>query len=363
MKRKSVIALMLAGCLLFTAGCGGDKKSEKGLSNEYVKISQYKGVEVEKAEVPEVTDEDVENSIQAVLSEQTKPVTDRPLKEGDIAQFDYTGKLKSTGEVFDEGTLSLGNGETYVEGFEEGIYGHNLNETFDIDVTFPEGYGGTEKPELSNAEVVFTVTIKSIEERVATELTDEVVKIISKESKTVKEYREEVRKNLEKSNKQSAESTMMNDAWTEIMGNAEVVKYPEDELKKAEEQMDKQMKTIMEQTYGISFEDYLEQTGTKEADYKKQITEMAKEYVKQMLVVDAIAEEENLELSDKEYDKEIEKFSKENGYTSSEELLQSWGEEQVKDSILQNEVLEWAVDNCKLVEEKQADTSKTDEEK
>ena len=76
MKRKSVIALMLAGCLLFTAGCGGDKKSEKGLSNEYVKISQYKGVEVEKAEVPEVTDEDVENSIQAVLSEQTKP--DRP---------------------------------------------------------------------------------------------------------------------------------------------------------------------------------------------------------------------------------------------------------------------------------------------
>ena len=250
-----------------------------------------------------------------------------------------------------------------MEGFEEGIYGHNLNETFDIDVTFPEGYGGTEKPELSNAEVVFTVTIKSIEERVATELTDEVVKTISKESKTVKEYREEVRKNLEKSNKQSAESTMMNDAWTEIMGNAEVVKYPEDELKKAEEQMDKQMKTIMEQTYGISFEDYLEQTGTKEADYKKQITEMAKEYVKQMLVVDAIAEEENLELSDKEYDKEIEKFSKENGYTSSEELLQSWGEEQVKDSILQNEVLEWAVDNCKLVEEKQADTSKTDEEK
>ena len=361
MKRKSVIALMLAGCLLFTAGCGGDKKKEKGLSNDYVKISQYKGVEVEKAEVPEVTDEEIENSIQAVLSEQTKDVTDRPLKEGDIAEVTYTGKLKSTGEVFDEGTLSLGNGETYVDGSEEPIYGHNLNETFDVNVTFPEGYGGADKPELSNAEVVFTVTINSIKEKVNQELTDEVVQKISKKSKTVKEYREEVRKNLEKSNKQSAESTMMNDVWTEIMGNAEVVKYPEDELKKAKEQMDKQMKMIMEQAYGLSFEDYLEQTGTKEEDYNKQITEMAKEYVKQMLVVDAIAEEENLEFSDKEYDKEIQKFSKENGYKSSEELLQSWGEEQVKDSILQNEVLEWALDHCKLVEEKQEDTSKTEE--
>lgn len=357
MKRKGMTALLLAGCVLFLAGCGGDKKEAKGISNDYVKISKYKGIEVEKPEATEVTDEEVDNYIQSVLSEETKPVTDRPLQEGDIAQFDYTGKLKSTGEVFDEGSLSLGNGETYVDGFEEGIYGHNLNETFDIDVTFPEGYGGEGKPELSNAEVIFTITITSIEERTASELTDEVVQKISETSKTVDEYKKEVRKTLEESNAQTAKTTLTENAWNELMGNVEVVKYPEDRLKAQEEQFDKQMRMIMEQSYQVEFEEYLKETGMTEEDYNKQITEMAKQYLQQMLAIELIAEKEDLELSDKEYDEAITEFAKENGYSDKKALLETWGEDQVKESILQNQVLDWVVENCKQVEAKEEDSS------
>lgn len=356
MKRKSIAAIVLAGCVLVLAGCGGDKKE---ISNDYVKISQYKGVEVEKVEETKVTDEDVDGYIESVLSEQKQPVKeDRAAKKGDIIQVDYKGKLKSSGEVFDEGSLSLGNGETYVDGFEEGIYGHKLNETFDVDVTFPEGYGGEEKPELSGADVVFTITITSMEERTASKLTDEVVQKVSEKSKTVEEYKKEVRQILEENNEQTLKTTLMESAWNEVMDNVEVIKYPEDRLKKVEKQFDDQMKMIMEQAYGIKFEDYLKQSGMTEEDYKKQITDMSKEYLKQTLAVELIAEKENLELSEKEYDKEVEKFAKENGYPDSKTLNETLGEDQVKDSILQNRVLEWTADNCKQIEPKKEDTSK-----
>ena len=359
MKKKSMAALLLAGCMLFTAGCsnGGGKE----LSNKYVKISQYKGIEVEKVDSTEVTDDDVQNYIDSVLSEQTKEVTDRPVKEGDIAQFDYKGKLKETGEVFDEGSLSIGNGETYVPGFEEGIYGHKLNETFDIELTFPEGYGGEAKPELSNAKVIFTITINSIQEREDAELTDDLVKKLSKTSKTVEEYKKEIKKTLEDSNRQTEEATLRENAWNALMKNTEVVKYPEEELKKKEKELDSQMKMIMEQSYGVKFEEYLEQTGMTEEDYKKQITEMAKEYLKQSLVIELIAEKEGLELEKKEYDKAVEKFATDNGYPDKKTLIDTIGEEQVKDAILQNEVLNWTVKNCKLVEAKEEQSENTND--
>lgn len=166
MKKQRVIATMLTLCLAVSAvGC-----SKKEISNEYVKISQYKGMEVEKVTSQKVTEEDITNYINAKMLEKTKSVTDRELRKGDLAQFEYTGKLKSTGKVFDQGTLTLGNGEQYVDGFEEGIYGHKLNETFDLPIKFPEGYGGTQQPELSGADVIFTIKITGIKERAYSEL-------------------------------------------------------------------------------------------------------------------------------------------------------------------------------------------------
>lgn len=361
MKKKSIAAFLLAGCMLLTAGCSNGGKE---LSNKYVKISQYKGIEVEKVDTTEVTEDDVQNYIDSVLSEQTKEVTDRPAKEGDIVQFDYTGKLKETGEVFDEGSLSIGSGEAYVPGFEEGIYGHKLKETFDEELTFPEGYGGEEKPELSNAKVIFTITIQSIQERVDAELTDELVKTLSETSKTVEEYKKEIKKTLEESNRQTEEATLRENAWNALLENTEVIKYPEEKLEKKEKELDSQMKMILEQSYGVKFEEYLEQTGMTEEDYDKQITEMAKEYLKQSLVIELIAEKEGLELKEKEYDKAIEKFATDNGYPDKETLIETIGEDQVKDAILQNEVLNWTVKNCKLVEAKEEQSeSRNDQEK
>lgn len=351
MKKQRVIAAMLTLCLVVSAvGC-----SKKEISNEYVKISQYKGVEAEKVTPNEVTEDDITNYINAKMAEQTKDVTDRELRKGDLAQFEYTGKLKSTGKVFDEGTLTLGNGEQYVDGFEEGIYGHKLNETFHLPIKFPEGYGGTEQPELSGADVIFTIKITGIKEKAYSELNDEFVKAVSEKSKTVEEYKEEVKKEVEKTNKEQAEAELRDNAWNAVLENAEIKKYPEKRLEEKQKTIEEQFKKLIEQSYGLSYEDYLKQSGQSEDDFKKQVKEMSKESLKPALVAELIAKEEGLEISDKEMKKEMKTFAKENGYPDVDTLVELNGEDMVKEAILQNKIMEWVADNCKQVEKKSDD--------
>ncbi|WP_461815843.1 FKBP-type peptidyl-prolyl cis-trans isomerase [Faecalimonas sp.] len=359
MKKQRVIATMLTLCLAVSVvGCG-----KKEISNEYVKISQYKGVEVEKVAVKKATDEDVTNYIQAKMAEQTKDVTGRELRKGDLAQVEYTGKLKSTGKVFDQGTLTLGNGEQYVDGFEEGIYGHKLNETFDLPIKFPEGYGGPQQPELSGADVIFTIKITAIKEKAYTELNDAFVKAVSKKSKTVEEYKKEVKKEIEKLNQKQADAELRDKAWNEVMDKAEIKKYPEKRLKEKEKTIEEQFKKLVKQSYGISYEDYLKQSGQTEADFKKQVKSMAKESLKPALVAELIAKEEGLEISDKKMKEEMKTFAKDNGYPDVDTLVELNGKDMVTEAILQNKIMEWLADNCKQVESKKEDKKDKEDKK
>lgn len=201
--KKRILSLLIGICAAATVtGCGSG-----AVSNDKIKIAQYKGVEVEKVEAVKVLDEHVEESIQSTLQAKStqKEITDRPVKEGDVVTIDYVGK--KDGEAFDGGTaedyqLPIGSGQ-FIDGFEDGIIGHETGETFDLNLTFPENY---QSEDLAGKEVVFTVTLDKIAEVVVPELTDELVAELSEESKTVDEFKKEVKKDLEKSNKQTAES-------------------------------------------------------------------------------------------------------------------------------------------------------------
>ena len=92
---KKRIAIILTGVLAFSMLLGGCQQSQ-GLETDDLKITQYKGVEVDQVEKPEeVTDEDVENSIQSTLESmaESKEITDRAVKDGDITNIDFVGKI------------------------------------------------------------------------------------------------------------------------------------------------------------------------------------------------------------------------------------------------------------------------------
>lgn len=344
MKKRRIAALLIATCVVAATGCGN-----KEISNKYIEISQYKGVEVENVTAEKVKDEDVTSYIDSVLAENRNEVTDRALEEGDLAEFEYTGKLG--GEVFDQGVLTLGNGESYVDGFVEGIYGHKAGETFDLPITFPEGYGGAEKPELSGADVIFTITITSIKDKELPELTDKLVKKISEKSKTVEEYKKEVKEVIQTSNKKTAETDLGNNVWKAVLENVKVKEYPEERLNEIVEDLKVQMEQMMAY-YGITYDAYLEQSGMTQEEADKQTKESAKEYLKQVLATELIAEKEGIKLSDKDYKKIMKEYAEEYGYESAEAMNAQIGEEQVKQVILQDKVKELLIKECKFVEVK-----------
>lgn len=350
--KKKVVAILtgaLAASMLLS-GCA----ASKGLETDELKISMYKGVEVEEVEKPEeVTDEDVENTINATLQSNAtiKEITDRAVESGDTATIDFVGKMD--GEEFDGGSstdypLEIGSGQ-FIEGFEDSVIGHEIGETYDWNGKFPDNYGNTD---LAGKDVVFTITVKSISQTEVPELTDDFVKQVSEESTNVKEYKEEVKNQLEEDNEQNYEDSLTQEAWDKVLENTEVKKYPEDEVKEFCDSLIEQYKTAAEY-YGQEYEDFIEtQMGTTVEDFEQQVEDVAKENIKQKMATEAIADKEKIKLDDETYEKELKELADLYGYTDVDSLKEAASEEDLKDIVLNNLVKEWVREHCVQVASK-----------
>ena len=150
---------------------------------DYVTLPEdYASISIARADV-EPTAEEVQSQIDSILSQNaTTQEVNRAAADGDTVNIDYAGSVDGvafTGGTYSGYSLTLGSG-TFIDGFEDQIVGHKPGETFDVTVTFPEGYSDSTDANgntvvLSNKEAVFSVTLNSISEEVLPELTDEWV--------------------------------------------------------------------------------------------------------------------------------------------------------------------------------------------
>lgn len=359
--KKKILAVTLS--VLMAASLAGCSKE---LSNDYVTIKQYEGLEVAQVEKTAVSDDQVESTINNNLSADVtyEEVTGRAAKEGDTVDIDYKGSIDGT--EFEGGSasgykLELGsnsfigsNGE--YKGFEEQITGHNIGDQFDITVQFPAGYP---KTDMANKVAVFNVKLNAISTGKASELTDEWVKKNSDKSDTVEEYKAEIKKQLEDSSKSTEDSTLQNEVMEALLAQVEVKKYPDGEV-------DNQLKKIkdyysqMAAAYGMEFADFTEQyMGMKGDDFDIQAKEAAKKAVARDLACELIAKKKNLEPSKKEYEKEIKKYAEGSGYKDVDEFKKQAGEDVLKTAILQQKVAEYLVDKCVQVEQTDKDNAKS----
>lgn len=351
MSKKTATVLLagvLAGALCLT-GCA----TSKGLETKNLKITKYKGVEVDKVAKPkEVTDKAVDAAVEASLKAKAtkKEITDRAVEKGDTVKIDFVGKIN--GEAFQGGSaqdysLVIGSG-SFIPGFEDSVIGHNIGETFDWNGKFPDNY----TPEYAGKEVTFTITVKGITQSEVPELTDKVVKTLSETSKTVKEYKKEVKKNLEKEAKKNYDNTLSQKVWEQVMKNTTVKSYPE---KKVQEFKDKFIKRYkdMASNYGKDYETMIkEQMNKSVEDFEKEVAKIAESSVKQSMVTEAIAKEEGIKFSGKEYEKQLKEIAKNYGYSSVKELKKVAPKEDLEDIVQNKLVKEWLVKHCVQVEKK-----------
>ncbi len=343
-KKYAVLAAGVLAAALALTGCSGE------ISNDYITISQYKGVEAEAGDTTEVTDEDVDTQIDSTRQMYAElENVDRPAENGDTVTIDYVGTLN--GEAFEGGSsedyqLELGSG-TFIDGFEDGIVGHSAGETFDLNLTFPDDYGSTD---LAGKDVVFTVTLKTVSISNVPELNDEFVQSVSEDSSTVEEYRKEVRRMLEDNYAESAQLTLTENAWSAVMDNTEVKQYPDGAVDEMKNTIREQYQNMAD-SYGMEFADFLSSyMGMDEDTFEEQLQTAAENQVKQDLIVDLIIDEENLDVSDDALEEIYNQYVEDYGFSSLDDLKSAATEEELEDMARLQIVQEFIVDNCEQVQ-------------
>lgn len=346
--------LVVAAAAVIAAG--SLSACSKELSNEYVTVKQYKGLEVPQVEPAEVTDEQVEQVIESNLNEAAvdHDITDRAAQAGDWVNIDYTGYIDGT--EFDGGSaagvdLQLGSGSFIgaagdYAGFEDQIAGHQTGEEFDITVQFPDQYS----PEVAGKVADFHIVLNRIYEKSIPDLTDEWVKENSDTAKNEDEYREEVRTQLEADAQDTADSQLKLSLQDELLNQVEVKEYPQDYIDQQTEKMKENYSQAAEM-YGVDMDQFITSyLGTTEEEFNAKIEETVQQSAALNEAVKLIAKKEKLELTDEEYDKKIEEYAKEAG-AEVDEFKEQVGEDELKTAILADTVLDFLLDNCIQVEE------------
>lgn len=314
-----------------------------------VTLGDYKGVTVEKT-IQSVTDEDVQNEIDNALANYPVEV-DQAAKEGDTVNIDYVGKID--GEEFDGGSdqgadLRLGSGK-FIDGFEDGLIGARKGETRTLNLTFPEDC----TQDLAGKAVEFTVTVNAVKEPLS-EPTDQWVADNIEGYDNLADYKAGIRSEQEESNEQTAENQVRYAAWTQVIDNCTINEYPETLVEVGKKLYEQQVETYAKYA-GMELDAYIESSGLTQEEYQSNMEEYGKNVAAQALVCQAICDKEGFAIGDDDYQKALQDMLTEYGCTE-DELIQTYGQDNVEQSIMLNRVSNLILENANVTEV-QADSS------
>ena len=271
-----------------------------------VTLGDYKGLEVPKSET-EVTDEEVEAELKKEQEKNSRTVTveDRGAENGDITTIDFEGFVD--GEAFEGGKgtdypLTLGSG-SFIPGFEDQLVGSKAGDHVEVKVTFPEEY---QAKELAGKEAVFQCDVKKVEAKELPELDDDFAQDAS-EFDTLAEYKEDIKKNLTEKKEKEARAAKENAAVDKAIENAEM-EIPDAMVATQTRQMLDDFARRM-QSQGLTMEQYFQFTGMTAEKMQEEMKPQALKRIQTRLVLEKIAEVENIQPTQEEVDEEISKMA------------------------------------------------------
>lgn len=341
MKRKMIVLALVCSAALAVAGCGQNSGKDESAAaattsaaseteaaidwendpmaylsginvSDYVELPKnYNAMTVEVAPVEPVTDEQVQQQVDSFYQQnrETVEVTNRKkVQEGDVVNIDYVGSID--GKEFDGGSaegydLEIGSG-SFIEGFEQGLIDHEVGEEVTLDLTFPEDYSDTTK---AGKKAQFAVTINSISEYEP--LTDEMVARMGETDEfgaaitTVDAYSAYIKNKMTEQNEQ-AHANEVSSAITQALVDACTFKQdpPAAMVERIYQSFIEQL-TYTAQMYGLDLKTLMTLYGSTEDTYEQDIRNEALAQTKQIIALQAVAEKENLLISDKDFEAEL----------------------------------------------------------
>lgn len=346
MKKK--VAVALAGVMTVCALTGCGKVKSKYLLDveysDYVKLCEYKGIEVDKV-IFDVSDDEVSEQIEMQMYEYVTydEITDRGIESGDYVVLDYEAKLdgKASDDYSGEQEeILVGEGFFYPE-VEEALIGMKSGEKKNVELTLTEDFAeeGDEGKTLS-----LDVTVDEITEENVPEFNDEFVKE-NTEYDSIEQYNEVTKEELRESKEEEYKNEAVSSIMEYLVENSTFDGYPEELYTQCEEYFDSENESYAAM-YGMEVEEFLELMGYDEEARKESIQES----VNYELVIGAIAHAEGIDCSTDEIKKYVEDNYEDFGYESSEEFFEDYTEEDVGYQLVYEKVLDLLYDNAKYVE-------------
>lgn len=369
MKKGAWILLVLMSAMLVFTGCSkkGDTQdnavSEEGAGNasqsnaasgtqtgntKLLQLGNYKGVEVPAMDL-EVTEEELQEEIDKVLLDNAyfQEIEGKTvIEKGDFVNIDFRGLID--GEAFQGGTsqeggydLEIGSG-SFIDGFEDQLIGKELGGFYELDLQFPETY---HNPEVAGKPVVFEVTVNKIQEQIIPELTEEFAKE-KMGYESVEDCKNSLQEELEAMKLEDAQMQKEYDVLEAIINDSEF-ETDEDEIEaRTQEMMDTYEYYAAANNVDLATFLMLAMNGMSVEAFEAECRRTSEFSIKSELVIHAVEEAEGFTLSDEEYTKEAKAMLNEYGYKSLEEFEAAYTKEEIRESILRNQVVDFLVEQA-----------------
>ena len=334
---------MLAGCGAKDTGNGTGTATGAGTEStalkdmdvdKYVTLGEYKGLEV-SVDTVEVDEDEwdtlVNNVYYGNITAENGGIMDRAVETGDTVNIDYEGK--KDGVAFDGGTdqgydLTIGSGQ-FIAGFEDGLIGVMPGETVDLDLTFPENYGNAD---LAGQAVVFTVTVNYIQPAQDGVTNEE-------------ELRQYAYDYLNDNAQQNYETNVQQAVMDAFMANNTITSVPEALVQKYSDAAESSI-TSMASAYGVDADTFTQYYYGQ--DLATFLSTYAEQTAKQDIALQAVANKENLNISDEELDQMLQDRATAAGYDTIEEYIGETAKEDYREYFLYDKVLDYLVENAQI---------------
>lgn len=325
--KKKLLAMGLAVCtVLSLSACGKGSEDETTTSSTVkfgdgtVTLGEYKGltayaddVEVSQANLDEYLD------YRLNLDSTTEYLTEGTIKKDDQVKVSYKGTVDGkefTGGTSEGTVISITDTGFAVDGFTDALIGHNVGDKVAMDLKLPDDYSDAT---LKGKDAHYDVTIVSLVNTVVPDLTDEYVAKAygTLGLKTVTEFMEYLKNDLYINNVYSK-------VWPTVVENATAQDYNQEDYEEYLKTVSENQEYSIYSQYGYTLEQYLQLAGMTQADWDNNIASYVQDTLKEEMIIEKIAKEEGIEVTQEEYDKKMFEYAKLYGYDSAEEFIKSY---------------------------------------
>ena len=332
--KKISIGLLSAAMMVSMTACNTKIKVNYDYNAEdYVTLGEYKGIEV-SVDTDAIENNLINTRIQNDLESNTTYVeTTRAAQADDKVTIDFKGSIggeQVSGFSDNDYSIVLGKDTFTVEGFVDELYGVKSGDVKVVTLTVPEDF--SDAPEYAGRKIVFEITVKTVAQPNVPMITDTYAKEYYNYD-TVAEYRESIKNEIQDTIDEKVTEAKKQAVLTKLQERCTIKGYPEDYLATKTSDYEQSIK-FYSMMQGITVDEYCQKT------FNMSFDDYVKKAVAQEMILQAIADKENISIKDYDYKGELPQFAKDRGYSDKDSFVEKYG----KDKIVKNMIIQKAQD-------------------